>query len=247
MSFDLIRRAWDCPLPDGAAHERLVLLALADIEGADGRECFAGNAFLAQRCNLSPRSLKRALKNLASWGLIRRRRRFNSSSITTLNLPDGPSGQIGPYDQPSGQTGPYDDQRSGQIGPTLGPNRPTEPTSITVSLEQEDSLLSETEIPVPCARDENDAASDFPSAAIFADPHRIAHEFKIFRRLYVAANGPDPDPATDLPAFRRALARATPLAIQTGIRDAIDSAADLPPAAAWLDGEGWRSRCDPQG
>lgn len=81
MSIKLMSAVWEMDLPDS---EKLVLLALADWAGDDGR-CWPSVGQMAKKCSKSERTVQATLRSLCGKGLLRREDRPGKGTIWFVN------------------------------------------------------------------------------------------------------------------------------------------------------------------
>lgn len=81
LSIRALKWAWHQPLP---TTEKFVLLALADVADDVGI-CWPSIATIAERCAMSPRTVRRALRELISVVLIQSHSRHRGDGSTTSN------------------------------------------------------------------------------------------------------------------------------------------------------------------
>ena len=77
MSIALMTKVWETNLPPG---EKLVLLALADQAGDDGRQCWPSVETIAHKSGQGERTVRRALASLEEKGHLTRQHRDGTSS-----------------------------------------------------------------------------------------------------------------------------------------------------------------------
>lgn len=120
MSFAAQRTAWK--LDTGSSHAKIVLLYLCekakDHDGSGALRAWPGNALIAQHCEISTRSVRRALRLLEDRGLIEtefRYREDGSKTSSAFRLNFAVEGQENSTGQAGRSTG-HTDRTTGQAG-----------------------------------------------------------------------------------------------------------------------------------
>lgn len=129
MSLRAYLWVWDLPTSKTTTAERLLLLALAEHAGPDGKDIYPTNERLSRMTGLHRNSIQKARKSLEAKGLLRNEGKYqpvgNPRAIRTnysLPVPEPPSEKGPPQAAPQGAaTGTGRDRRP-QGAATGGPN-----------------------------------------------------------------------------------------------------------------------------
>lgn len=111
--------------------EPRVLVALAIHQREDDMTVFAGVEELARLSGITPRAVEKALAGLAAKGIIRRRRRFNKSTVTTL-LPFTNAGSGTSGDTPELACASFTNAGSARSRTGVHSNNPSEQSTRTI-------------------------------------------------------------------------------------------------------------------